>query len=696
MGERTPVESVNHGPAADTAPFLEPLRKRRRHRRSWQPRWLRKFRKQLSRFPARRLLLVLVGVLAVVIVTSVALASDAQTRVTTSMKNLNRVLGTITNKPGAELTLDDFDRVRASVTDLARTLDAANRQTAFLRPITPYFNDASVQLALLDIGRELTLAGQDLLTGIEPTLFFLVGGQDGETVVSQISSGERVVELLGLGRGRFISATGHLHAAQARLDTLDIGAVSADVLLTVEQLGRAHEQLRSANDLLLSAPDLLTVALGLGEEQTYLILAQNSDELRPSGGYISTYGWMVIRNGRIGGYDYSATTSTSPTPPASSAGMPFDIPDWWLQFREPLYAAWDGSWSPDFPTTAEMAMWYYNAGNNPHTPVTGTIAIDIVGFEMILNALGSVTVPGYNVTVNSTNFRNVIYDIRASGAGDAPHKRFLAALYKQIFDDWQSADDVETNGALLGALLQSLQEEHIMLHFSDAALNESIEQIGWSGSQGAGIDTDYLMVVDANLGNKSNHSVIRQMTYDADISASGAVQSRISVSYDYPASLADNDPAVDPEHHGPLDYRTLLQVIGPANSTLAASANPNLRFSVAKQPEHTLLATSLMVPYDQGQRVQYTYTTPGIVETFGPYQRYRLHIDKQPGTVREAISVQLSLPSGASPVSIDPPPAASYDIDRPILEFRLQLTTDEWIEVIYRLPETLEAPDAEM
>src|SRR5690606_12279684 len=132
---------------------------------------------------------------------------------------------------------------------------------------------------------------------------------------------------------------------------------------------------------------------------------------RPSGGYLSTYGWMVMRNGRIVDYDYSATTTTSPNPPASTAELPFEIPDWWLQFRQPVYAAWDGSWSADFHSTAERAIWYYNAGNNPHAPVTGAIAIDIDGFEMILEALGPVSVPDYRVTVSTNDFRNVIYDI---------------------------------------------------------------------------------------------------------------------------------------------------------------------------------------------------------------------------------------------------------------------------------------------
>lgn len=683
MVDRERVEDARRPSSVENGGLFEPLRKRRHHRHSSGPRWLRHLRRQVRRFPLRRLLLVIAGVIAVLVVVGLALVSDAQTRVATSSASLERVLNTIRLKPGTELTLTDFERLRASVTDLERTLSLAKTQTAFLRPLTSFSSDAQIQLSLLDIGSDLVQAGQDILTGVEPTLFFLVGGQADDTVVTQISSGERVVELLGLGRGRFMGASERLARAKAALTAIDLGSATPDVILTLQQLTRTHEELAAISRLLLSAPELLNVVLGLDEDQTYLILAQNSDELRPSGGYISSYGWMVMRNGRVVNYDYSATTATSPTPPTSTDGMPYAVPDWWLQFREPIYAAWDGSWSPDFPTTAEMAMWYYNAGENSHAPVTGTIAIDIVGFQTILEALGPVDVPEFDVRVDGQNFRDVIYTIRAGGSGDLAHKRFLVELYKRIFEEWQSVSDLETSSSLMGAMLQGLQEQHIQLHFSNPELNESLEQLGWSGSQGSGRENDYLMVVDANLGNKSNRSVIRQLTYDVDITAEGSVQSRATVSYDYPASLADNDPAVDPEHHGPLNYRTLLQVIGPADAQSVTSASDEHPYRVVDQSEHTLITTQFTVPYDQTARVQYAYTTPDLIETFGPYQRYRLHIDKQPGTLNEAVSVQLALPPGASIVSVDPVPAASYDIDRPILEFRLQATRDQWVEVVY-------------
>jgi hypothetical protein len=174
------------------------------------------------------------------------------------------------------------------------------------------------------------------------------------------------------------------------------------------------------------------------------------------------------------------------------------------------------------------------------------------------------------------------------------------------------------------------------------------------------------------------------MTYDADIQPDGSVDGRMTVSYDYSATVADADPAVDPQYHGPLDYSTLTQIFVPLNTTLIDATNVPTPPTVANNPSNTEFVTRLFIPYDSVQPFQFSYTTPPIVETLGTYKRYRLLIQKQPGTPNIALSVQISLPSGARVITSSPEPAASYVLDQPILEFRPDFTSDSWIEIIYQ------------
>lgn len=655
-----------------------------RRRRSHGPKWLRPARRLARRLKWINLIIIIFGLLGVIIVAALVLYTDTNNRIQGAVSGLARVAASLSRRPGTDLTLTDFNRLQSSVNEVSDAFSTARSRLGLAAPLRSLSSELAAAAVLVEAADEVTSAAQEMLTALQPTLFFLVAGDDRENVTVQLSSGERIVELLSLGRGLFFNAGQKLEAAGARLDALDLGRLSPALLLNLEGLRSYHRQLTEINAVLRQAPELLTAALGLSGEQSYLILSQNSDELRPSGGYISTYGWMVVRNGRITDYSYSPTTPTSPNPPPERFAAQVQVPDWWFQYQQPVYAAWDGSWYADFPSTAALALWFYNTGGNPRSPVSGVIAIDIRGFEGILEALGEVVVPGFDQTVTPDNFRSIVYDIRASEAGDA-HKRFLAAVYQQIFADWQARSaDPDVNARLLGVMLRALQEKHIMLYSASDSLNHAIDLLGWSGRQQSSAGRDYLMVVDANMGNKSNRSILRQITYDVDIQPDGALQSRVSVGYDYSARAAASDPAVDARYHGPLDYFNLLQVFVPAGAALSGIGDLPADPDIVASAGHTAFVARVEVPYDGSERFQFVYRTPPLVQNFGPYQRYQLLLQKQPGAAAEPASVQVTLPQGASVISALPTPAASYVLERPILEFRLRLDQDHSVEIIYQ------------
>ncbi|MGQ9850010.1 MAG: DUF4012 domain-containing protein [Aggregatilineaceae bacterium] len=658
----------------------EMFREKRRRRRRSKGRWYRRLLRRFGRYNWRVLLLMAITIPAAIAMGVLILSINARTQVQNSWESLDRIWTTVGRKSGADLTLADFEHLQTGVRDLSASLSGARRQTLFLRPFTSLSGDLQTSFNMLDAAQELTLAADNLLTGLQPALFFLTQGEEKERVAAQFSSGERVVELLSLGRGRFTRAGQHLDAARAIIDRLDPTKVSPGLLATVDGLESTYKLLTDIDRVLLDSPELLTAALGLNETQTYLILAQNNDELRPAGGYISTYGWMTVRNGRVLDYDYRATTPNSPNPPPLALSSQVQIPAWWIPYQQPIYAAWDSSWSPDFPTTARMAAWFYDNGGNPQSPVDGVIGIDLVAFEYILGELGSIYVPDYDVTVNSANFRETVYTIRAASEGE--HKEFVAAVYRQIFDDWQRVDQ-EKSIEIRGAMLKALLEKHIMLYFTtNDKLNEAVRVLGWLGDQKPAQDHDYLLVADANLGNKANRSVLRQLTYDVTIQDDGSLSSRLAVAYDYSARVAENDPAVAPAH-GDLDYRSLVQVFVPVQSTLSEATNLPAEPVVVPSETHTAFVARASVDYNHSERYQFRYSTPPLVTQEGPYYRYKLLVQKQPGTLAEPLNVQITLPAGARTVYTDPQAAASYSLDQPVLEFRLTLTSDRTIEVVY-------------
>jgi hypothetical protein len=234
-------------------------------------------------------------------------------------------------------------------------------------------------------------------------------------------------------------------------------------------------------------------------------------------------------------------------------------------------------------------------------------------------------------------------------------------------------------------MLRALQEKHMMLYFSDENLNRAVNLLGWNGAQVPATDHDYLMVADANMsGNKSNRSILRSLTYDVDIQPDDSVKGRMTLDYDYSATTAQNDPGFNPPFNGPADYTNLVQIYTPTGTTLTEENSLATAPTAVNNSANTEFVTRLFIPFDSTQRFQFFYQTKPIVQALGSYKHYSLLVQKQPGTGSDSLNIQIMLPEKASVISTSPTASASYDLDRPIIEFRSDLTVDRWFEIIYQ------------
>ncbi|MBE2192772.1 MAG: DUF4012 domain-containing protein [Anaerolinea sp.] len=677
--EAPPPDSASSPEALRMSPPVSPhshTKERRRRRRRRNP------VSRLLRLLPWQLFLVL-AILAVIVPTAAVavFATDSYARVQESFTSLQRVVETLDGRAFTDFSLEDLERLQFSVHNFEGSLERARQQTGLLRRLSGLVPSSRSLFGLLDAAQPLVRASRNMLEGAQPALTFLIRGQQEGTVTARISSGERLIELLQAGQSRFATANLDLEEARLAIEGIDLTGISGERLSQYQQLVGYYEQIRSMNQIIQSMPDLVTSAFALEVPKNYLILSQNNDELRPSGGYISTYGWLRLRRFRITDYDYNETSPISPNPPPSAMLNELDVPSWWFKSRVPIMAAWSGSWYADYPNTAKMAAWYYDNGLNPRSPVDGVIAIDVTGFQYLLEGLGAVEMPDYGVTITPANFRETIYRIRAEGADK--HKVFVTEIYRRILAKWQTISQ-ESSIPLLNAALKGLQTKHIMIYFTDPKLNEVMDLLGWSGKQTFG-EGDYLLLSDANLGNKSNSSVLRALTYSVSISPEGDLTSRAILDYSYPSEVADKDPAVAPEHYGDQkDYYSLIQLYTPAGTVLQSTENLQSEAAIDAHEQYTVLATGILVRFDTNERFEFNYTVPRKVSAFGSYQRYRLLIQKQPGTQGDQVNVQVNLPAGSRVISTSIPPTDSFVLDNPILEFQFTLTADREIEIIYQ------------
>jgi hypothetical protein len=168
----------------------------------------------------------------------------------------------------------------------------------------------------------------------------------------------------------------------------------------------------------------------MGEAQNYLVLAQNRDELRATGGFISGIGLVTVEDGKIkefslgDSYQIDDFSKGYPAPPEPLTR--FMLADYWVTR--------DANWSPDFPTTAEQTQALYTLSTGNQTQ--GVIAFNQLAVEEVLAAVGPVQIPGTDEPVTSENVEMYMRHAWAPAPEEgiigvvAPSQGFYAAAWQ--------------------------------------------------------------------------------------------------------------------------------------------------------------------------------------------------------------------------------------------------------------------------
>ncbi|MBL8130234.1 MAG: DUF4012 domain-containing protein [Anaerolineae bacterium] len=660
-----------------------PVHQPRRHRHP-APRRAAPIRFLLNLFAWRGWKFVLMLVVAVATLYTV-LVFFCLMRIDRNRMLLDRLLRTAAQEFSSGLAVNDLAAMEDAAEQLGDDLENLHTLSALIRPLAPLHPALSTRLIALDSAEYLTDAVSLLFEGAAPALQHLseeraadrVGGAEGAHLA-------RFVDLLRLSQPTFAEARRALDAARAALAVNALAPLSESMLAEVSQLRSLIDDADAALQIVQGAPESLTRILGLSAPQTYLILAANNDEIRPSGGYVSVWGWMRIADGRAVESAFAPTTTESPAPPPAVLASSLSIPDWWVRFDEPIYAAWDGSWHADFSETAQLAAWYYDNGDNPHLPVNGVIGIDLTAVEYLLDALGGCALDD-GVRVTSQNFRSIVYDIRAQGEAPLAHKQYLVDLYAQMIGAWQSAD-ADTQTRLLNAILRALSERHLAVYFRDVNAQSAAQRLGWTGTPQVSTG-DYLLFADANIAaNKSSSAIERLFAYDVSLDAAGNGSAALTVFYTFSAAAAERDPAVRPEHYGRnRDYATLWQVFTPPTAQIAVDAPPDPGVRLERTDTLARFIGITTVPMGGGSRAALRYVLPGVVEPVGAYSRYRLTLEKQLGADADRYHITITLPPGCEVISAAPEASAVHDLVQQMLEYDLAVESRAQIDILYRL-----------
>jgi hypothetical protein len=408
---------------------------------------------------------------------------------------------------------------------------------------------------------------------------------------------------------------------------------------------RLLRQLDKVDRLLPLAQEALALAeaapalLGADRPRTYLLLAQNSDELRATGGFISGAGHVTIDRGKLTDLvltdSYAVDNWEQPHPEPPAALRKYMAADLWV-LR-------DSNWSPDFPTAADVARALYAQDRGVETD--GAIALDLEAVRSLVGAVGPLQVPSIAEPVtgeNALSWMKTAWESPAGGSTDAgtggtewwkKRKDFMGEIVKAALAKVEAGADFDPV-AMARALYGGLDTRHIQVAVDDPTLAPLLAERGWDGGVRPPASSDFLFVVDSNVGfNKANQFVRQALDYTVR-KGGGGLEATLTISYTHTAP-ATADLVCDRNAYGP-NYQDLaarcywdfVRVYVPGGSELLASDGLN---GVTVEPGErgtAVLTGDLVLQPGKDHVVTLRYRLPGAT----PTQPYRLYARKQAGT----------------------------------------------------------------
>lgn len=411
-----------------------------------------------------------------------------------------------------------------------------------------------------------------------------------------------------------------------------IGPLTVRIKELTEKVTVGQKTMASASPLTRLLPSIL----GYPKPANYLFILQNSDELRPTGGFIGTYGIIQTKDGDITRFDthdvyhldMPVKDKINVTPPEPI--KKYLVDKWYLR---------DANWAPDFPTAAEKILWFYNLENqalpnpDPIKNFDGVVGITPEVIIGLMKLTGPITVEGEIYTPE--NFVDLLQykvekDFVRLGVPSWHRKETvgqIATILKQRLLDLP----LDRWPELIRLVGDNMARKDVLLYSKNPEVKAVVESEGWNGEVKK-YWGDYVMVVDANMAALKTDSVMkRQIDYNLTQDKNGDLMANLTLSYSHQGTPSWKISR----------YQSFTRVYVPEGSTLLKTSGLESG-SVVSGDEfgRTYFGGYFKVPPRENAQLTFQYKLPRrMVENMKKYRNYGLLVQKQPGSGLVGLSV---------------------------------------------------------
>lgn len=441
-----------------------------------------------------------------------------------------------------------------------------------------------------------------------------------------------------------------LNGVKANLDLalINLDRIRAQGILSLiqDRIENIKDQLTLAVSYLsqtMLASQILPELAGYPDQSAFLILFQNNTELRPTGGFLGTYGILETKNGDIIRFD---------THDIYHMDMPLEtLENFQIVPPEPiakyLNRNWymrDANWSPDWPSAARQIDWFYhkensllpeeNKINNFDGEFNGVIAITPDLVISLLEIVGPITIG--EEEFNRDNFVDLLqYKVEQDYANQDISSWQRKEIIGQILEElkiglfnlhylrWLEVSEKIGN---------DIKRKDILLFLKNDYLQGLVEDIGLAGEVKE-VEGDYFMVVDSNMAALKTDAVMKKdIKYNLEEKEDGFI-AHLRINYVHEGS---HDWKTG-------DYKTYTRVYVPRGSQLIKAEGAESEIDTKEELDKTSFGAFFTVKVGRSRSLYFEYKLPKDIGEYIKENGYKLYVQKQPGSKVGNLELDVSL-----------------------------------------------------
>ncbi|MDO8619522.1 MAG: DUF4012 domain-containing protein [Candidatus Daviesbacteria bacterium] len=367
-------------------------------------------------------------------------------------------------------------------------------------------------------------------------------------------------------------------------------------------------------------------------KKSYLVLLENNQTLRPSGGVIQSYVRIDFEKGKLKRLEINSVDSLDKqllihVEPPKEIKEDLKTENWLLR---------DSNFEPDFPTSARQAEWFYT--KETAVRPDGVVGMDLQALAGILSAIGPMDIPGFSDKVSADN---LIASTLTNTKGD-----FITALVNQIFNRLLFLPNQNWPG-VVNSFGKSLQQKHLSFYLDDPKLFAYLVSQNWAGALPrpetevrSGEFTDFLAPVESNMStNQANYYIERSYSLSTTINKENLISHRLKITYTNRSSKAGESEI----------YKNRLRLYLPFGARInrALLGETDLTSKVSSFSDYGRSGYSLLfeIRPKETKALVIDYQLSGNLSFEESNLLYRLDVIKQLGTNKDPFEWRLTYPA---------------------------------------------------